>query len=128
MPFSRTFDPQRKWLLTRATGPVSYEELVNHMLEVQQEGLLGYPQFIDGTSASIAFSEIDARRIVRSVQDLSVTQPFGPSAVLVSNDVVFGMSRMLEMLLGDTMQVRTFRDRTEAEAWLGSASQKVYGE
>ena len=40
-------------------------------------------------------------------------------AIVVSNDVEFGMARMYELMAsGDPLTVRVFRDMEEAESWL----------
>jgi hypothetical protein len=44
----------------------------------------------------------------------------GPTAVLVSDDVAFGVIRMLEVLVEDICEVRSFRDEQEARAWLAA--------
>jgi hypothetical protein len=47
-------------------------------------------------------------------------------AIVSSGDVVFGMSRMYETLMGDaSVKVRAFRDMAEATAWLGLPAGEV---
>ena len=123
MPFARRFDPERQWLWVTASGRISYEDLLQHMQDARTEGVLRYPHFVDGTSATIAFSAADARNFARALAGLSGIESFGPSAVLVSTDVAYGMSRMLQTLLKETVRVRVFRARSEAELWLANAGQ-----
>jgi hypothetical protein len=46
----------------------------------------------------------------------------GKFAIIAARDFLFGMARMYEILRDDSpVEVRVFRDRHEAELWLGSA-------
>jgi hypothetical protein len=46
----------------------------------------------------------------------------GPTAVLVSSDVAFGMLRMLEIMLDGIASIRPFRSSADAHAWLAEVS------
>jgi hypothetical protein len=46
----------------------------------------------------------------------------GPTAVLVSSDEAFGIIHMLEMLVEDVCEVKSFRDEAAARAWFASKS------
>ncbi|HZE18882.1 MAG TPA: hypothetical protein VE402_02060, partial [Candidatus Angelobacter sp.] len=59
--------------------------------------------------------------IVETLRRLGRKGALGPTAVLVSNDVTYGMLRMIETLVGDVAAVRPFRERAEAEKWLATA-------
>jgi hypothetical protein len=58
----------------------------------------------------------------RSISDLvrghRGTTSAGRSALVVSEDLAFGMSRMIEMRLDGSHQVRVFWDLSEATSWL----------
>ncbi|HEY6147960.1 MAG TPA: hypothetical protein VIZ69_09690 [Thermoanaerobaculia bacterium] len=52
--------------------------------------------------------------------ELGRVHALGPTAVIVCNDVSYGILRMLETLVEDVCDVRPFRDRADGEAWLQS--------
>jgi hypothetical protein len=128
MPLRYTVDPARGWLLTTATGPITFEEIREHVWAERADEHLARPELVDGTAAEPAFTPAEVRRIVEVLRDLAATSRIGPTAVLVGSDFAFGMMRMLEILLGDVAPVRPFRKRDEAEAWLVGASARVEGE
>src|SRR3972149_3691406 len=123
MPISYRIDPSRKLVLTTATGVLTDDDLIRH-----KQRLVADPAF-----------QPDMRQLsdVRGVTDLQVT-PLGvrlmvaadeahaPAlgghrlAIVVIEDLTFGMARMYQMLAEDTTRsVGVFREIAEAEAWLG---------
>jgi hypothetical protein len=81
---------------------------------------LPLPEFVDATNATINLTVEEVRGVVERVRDLGRHNALGPTAVLVGNDVSFGIVRMGEALVGDVADVRPFRDRAAAEEWLGA--------
>ena len=75
-------------------------------------------------SASVHFRRAPAgslpeiRQIVKLLRRLGQESKLGPTAVLVSTDVAFGIIRTLEALVEDVCEVKPFREEQEARAWL----------
>ncbi len=75
-------------------------------------------EFIDAARATADLSSNDVRAIVERLRQLGRLHALGPTTVVVGDDVSYGILRMLEVLVEDVCDVRPFRDRAEAEAWL----------
>jgi hypothetical protein len=101
-----------------ASGPISYEEVKSHLLVERLKGGLSYLELIDGRDATPTWSAAQAREIVELLTTFGRKSPLGPTAVVVSNELAFGMLRMLEILIGDICIVKPFRDYEAAEKWL----------
>lgn len=111
-------DGATRVLTVLAEGPVDYEEIRAHVLEERATGALGYRELIDARRATVAVSADDVRRVVDLVRAEARAARLGPTAVVVSSEVAYGMLRMLEMLVEDVAAIRPFRDYREAVGWL----------
>ena len=60
----------------------------------------------------------EIRLIVDLVRAEARRKVLGPTAVVVSTDVAFGMLRMLEQLVEDVALIRPFRDDAAEVEWL----------
>jgi len=123
MPIIMNVDHERKEVDAVAIGPISYADAVNHLgAERHFEGL-AYREFVDARGAGFQWTPVEIRRIVAMIRSLGQESKLGPTAILVSTDVAFGMMRMLEVLLEDIAEVRPFRDEQEARDWLACTNQ-----
>jgi hypothetical protein len=122
MPLVLAFDSQRTLLTCRVSGPITYADIQKHLDEERADRYLGKAELIDATGATVAFSGQELRGLVASLHRMSEQQPLGPTAVVVSSDVAYGMMRMLEMLVHGICQIRPFRTTAEAEAWLAEVA------
>ncbi len=118
MPITHNIDHTRRWMETRAEGPISWADLEAHWAAEVEEGGELYPELVDGTAATIAFSPADIRRLMYLVQTEAESKPLGPTAILIRTDLGFGMIRMLGILLEPWCAIQPFRDRRSAEMWL----------
>jgi hypothetical protein len=113
-----------------ATGSITMADVREHLDQEHEEGGLGYPEIIDATEATAAAMDSDdVRATVSILRELGTREALGPTAVLVSNDVTYGMTRALETLADDVCDVRPFRagDRSAAEAWVASTPARAPG-
>lgn len=118
MPFRQVIDHQRGYMETVVTGPVTWADLQDHWNAELAGGGEGYPELVDGTDATVDFTADEVRRLVTILKAASETRPLGPTAIVVTTDVGFGMVRMMGILVEPFCQVRPFRDRASAEQWL----------
>jgi len=120
MPLKLSIDHVRRTATASAVGPIAVEDIREHLDGERVRGGLPYREFIDATRAKANFSAEDTRAIVDQLRRLGRKGALGPTAVLVSDDLTYGMLRMLQALLGDVAEVRPFRAGEEAEAkeWL----------
>jgi hypothetical protein len=124
MPITFSIDQAEKIIHTEAVGPVTYDELVDHISMERDAGGIPYREIFDATRATAAFSARDARRLVDIFSDLAAESGgFGPTAVIVADDVTYGMVRMIQILATDICDISPFRvpERAAAEAWVRSA-------
>jgi hypothetical protein len=119
MPSSYTIDPARRLVITRVWGAATDEDIHEHGRRLRADPLY------DATYRQLADMSGVTEILVSSatIEDSSRGQLFAPGsqrAFVASNDAVFGLLRKYELhadSLGQT--IRVFRDRREAEAWLG---------
>jgi hypothetical protein len=117
MAITHLLDHGRRELVATASGPVSYEDVRDHLLVERQEDGLSYPELIDARLAIPTWSAAEAREIVSLLRSFARKTALAPTAVVVSSDLAYGMLRMLEILLEDVCIVRPFRDYAAAEQW-----------
>lgn len=120
MPIFVDVDHGRKQVNSLAVGPVSYEDVKNHLLMERYFNGLRYRELIDARGAGISLSPPELRHVVELLRDLGQSSKLGPTAVLVDNDVAFGAMRMLEELTKDLTEIEPFRTEEEARRWLAS--------
>ena len=71
----------------------------------------------------MVLSREEVEGAVERLRELGRVNALGPTAVVVGNDVSYGILRMLETLVEDFCDVRPFRNRAEAEGWLETMPQ-----
>ncbi len=81
-------------------------------------------EMIDATAATTNLTAEEVRKIVGRVHEMMRSGPFGPTAIVTNNDVVFGMARMFAILceLQQGPPVGVFRTLDEGRDWLVGAS------
>ena len=104
-----------------ADGVVDFEQIRAHLVDERRDSALGYRELIDARRATPRVSAADVRRVVDLVRSEARRALLGPTAVVVSSDVAYGMLRMLGTLVDDAATIRPFRDYREAVQWLASA-------
>ena len=120
MPLTVVVDHQRHEVTTVALGAITLSEILDHLNDERRAGGLAYRELVDATGATASFGASHARVIVQRLRELGKSGALGPTAVLVANDVTYGMGRMLQILLEDVAKLRPFHadERTQAETWL----------
>jgi hypothetical protein len=122
MPVTLTIDHDRSEATAVATGPITMADIRSHLESERLQRGLPYREWIDATQATADLSSAEARDVVDILRRLGRESALGPTALLVSNDVTYGMARMVEILLDDVADVRPFRVGEEADAkkWLAA--------
>ena len=125
MPISYQIHKARKRVLTTVTGPISVEDILGQFQAAIREGVLAYEELID---AFLSTHDIwRAADLVRLVLDTPSERHFGPRAVIVRDDAVFGMTRMFANLLSGFFPIRVFREPGAAEEWLAGWNEAADG-
>ena len=124
MPLVFDLDESRALVRTTADGVVNDEDMIRHvraLAEVHQKcpykaELIDLRQIVIGEVTGEAVRQ--TAEIVSSSPGLRTVD----MAFVATEDVVFGLSRMFEMLqVGHEGRIRVFRDMESAEEWLGMA-------
>jgi hypothetical protein len=123
MPVTYTIYPAKNLIHTRCIGDVTLEEVTEHFRELERD-----PNRPDRLNVLLDLSEMTSvpeaqqvrgasyqvEKILRSVQ-------FQAVAIVVWNDVLFGMMRMFEAFAHEYFTAtQVFRQTADAEAWLVS--------
>ena len=111
-------DLKERLVTTVAEGAVSAEDVRKHLSSEERDLALPLRELIDARRARIDFSPAEVREVVDLLRSLSLRHYLGPTAVVVSSPVAFGVMRMLENLVEDVCIVRPFRDFAQAESWV----------
>ncbi len=123
MPFILQVDHESGKARATATGVVTLEEIRSHLDEEFRRSGLAYRELIDATGATLAISAQEAWNVVELLRSYGRTGALGPTAVIVADELSYGMCRMIGILLDDVCELRPFRasDRAAAEQWLAAA-------
>lgn len=111
-------DAKQRLVTTVAQGTVSAADVREHLSSEQRDSALPFRELIDARHARVDLSSAEVREIVNLLRSLSLQHYLGPTAVVVSSPVAFGVMRMLENLVEDVCVVRAFRDFAQAETWV----------
>lgn len=111
-------DTKQRLVTAVAEGVVSAEDVRRHLSREEQDSALRFRELIDARRAWVDLSPAQVREIVDLLRSLSLQHYLGPTAVVVSSPIAFGVMRMLENLVEDVCVVRPFRDFEQAESWV----------
>ena len=123
MPVTLDVDHQQQTTRVTVIGDITIEDVRMHLGEEGERTGLGFRELIDASMATVTFSSEDARRIVEILKKLGAKSALGPTAIIVSDDLTYGMIRMIGSLLDEVCEIRAFRiaERHKAEEWLATA-------
>ena len=106
-------------MTTRADGVVTFEDVNRHLDEEEREGGLGLPELFDARGTETDLTSEQVRRLVQRAARTARTIPLGPTAIVATDDNLYGMARMYSLLAeGVGVSVEVFRDLDSAERWL----------
>jgi hypothetical protein len=120
MPISFNYDSALRILFTTAEGQISLADIERHLDQESDAKALGYRELIDASAATTSLTSAELRFVVRRFQMLMKSAPLGPTALVTTNDRVFGMVSMLAILseLNGGPSIGVFRTFSEGLDWL----------
>jgi hypothetical protein len=122
MPVNHVVDHKRREMYTTADGPITMDDIRKHLSKEHRDKALAYRELIEAPRATAAVSTSDVRATVEILRAYGREGVLGPTAIVVGNDLAYGMLRMLAILLEGICELEPFRTRQEAEQWLAGAS------
>jgi len=124
MAITYTLDRERRRMFTRAEGPLTIADLLDHLRVEELDRAEGYAELFDARGATTDVRADDVRRLVERTRELQAAgKVVGPTAIVADNDVVFGMARMYA-ILSEFVQapVEVYREVPPALEWLDHVS------
>ena len=119
MPLFYKIDKERRFVMSSATGVLNRDYALAH-----QNRLLADPDFDPSYSQLMDFTHVAQIALTAAdVEFLAVRNVFSPDsrrAILVPNDLGFGLGRMFEILRESAGEhgIRIFRNLEEALEWV----------
>jgi hypothetical protein len=123
MPIRYSTDPVNQRLITRADGTVTFQDITAHLDLEQRNRDLDRPELIDARGATTDLTAAQVRQLAQRAADMLRLVELGPTAIVTTDDVLYGMARMYSVLaegVGATAEV--FRDMESATKWLNRIS------
>lgn len=122
MPITYHLDVARRHIIGTATGTVTYADLAAHLEMEQSEHALGFTELLDCRDATTTITTAEIRQLAEALEKLARREPLGATAVVATNDALFGMLRMYDALTEQIRPLRIFRRLADAEQWLASVT------
>lgn len=117
-------DQARDWLVTTADGLVTLDDINAHLNLEERNRDLSRPELIDARNATTNITADQVRRLAQRAAEMLSRVRLGPTALVTTNDVVFGMTRMYLVFAERAgAVVEVFRDIDAANAWLARVGQ-----
>jgi hypothetical protein len=108
-------DHSNNTLATEVTQLLSFPDFLGHWQKKAREGLLSYGEILDARAAVIAFTAEEIEIIVSMLNALAQASTIGPVAVVVGNNLSFGIIRILGARLEGVCRIEPFREIEKAE-------------
>jgi hypothetical protein len=125
MPITLRVDHERQETYATAEGSITLADIRSHLEEERDTGALAYREAIDASTAVASFSSQDVRTIVELLRELGRQGTLGLTAIVVADDLTYGMLRVLQTLVEDVCSIRPFRSVPDAEGWLEQVESSV---
>jgi hypothetical protein len=122
MPIEYAYDSEKQLLTTIVSGDVGRHETAEYFRQVSREPWFPAPSLTDVRGASASLPSAEVRSMVELFRELGPRIREVPIAVLVDSDISYGLVRMLQLLLEESVTLRPFRDREKALHWLAERS------
>jgi hypothetical protein len=117
-------DPARSLTVLTVSGALTADEVIRALVGFF-EGDVTRDLVWDFTGADLsALNRVGMERIIAVAKDGARLRPDGRTALVVGQNLSFGLARMYELLSevkGHPIHHRVFRDKGEALAWLRAA-------
>lgn len=118
MPLNWTIDSKAKLITALAEGDVTRAEFEAYLDMIDQAGLHTYRKLFDGVHADPSMGAEHILAMGVRMRTSHQIHPVGPLAVVVAEDKVAMVSRVLGMLAAASRPMRVFHEVGPARAWI----------
>jgi len=120
MTIVASFDVATQTLQSRASGIVSFAEILEHLRSERQK-FPGVRVLFDMTGATTDLTSAEVKQLAHSASAMFEPGKLGPTAIVATDSALFGLARMYEAFTGEMRRpFQVFRDVSPALAWLAS--------
>ncbi|WP_395707844.1 hypothetical protein [Reyranella sp.] len=112
-----TIDHDKKRVLAIAEGDVTRAQLEAYLDAMASERALAYPKLFDGLGGDTSMDTYELLGIAARIRSFH-KEPVGPVALVLPEDKVHLVLRVLGALAAAKRPLRIFRTRTSAQRWL----------
>ena len=124
MPITARVDQTNNRLHSLASGILTYGDVRYHLEETRRLEAPGYPDLFDARGAETDMTVSQIQSLASISGEMFKRGELGATAIIVTGQVLFGMTRMYERLNADYISpVHVFLELPPAEAWL--ATQRI---
>lgn len=118
MPISYELDVEQKIVMTTMEGVVEDDELLAFAHAIGSDERLE-ASFVGLVYAKPEKNNLTAKGVRQAADVLVRSRPVEKLAIVASSDSMFGLSRMYEILGGESnIPIQVFRDEDAAKGWL----------
>ena len=121
MAISLTRDDRRRWLLARASGTLSADEVAGFLQSARGDvDLRIWPLLFDACGCQTSITADDITALVEIVSRIASRERRAHAAVVADDDVTYRMLLLYETRCAEAgvRVIRVFRQRADAERWL----------
>ena len=118
MPITYLINNERKIIFARGSGVIAYEDLRSHLASRSSSPARQYALLFDLTGTKTSISPDEMRAIVNQRFQIASHVPPSPVAFAASDDNVYALLRMMEMMTERLRPIGVFRTVEDAEGWL----------
>ena len=118
MPLHWTIDSKAKLLTAVAEGDVTRDEFEAYLDMIDQAGLHTYRKLFDGIHAEPSMGAENIMAMGVRMRASHQVHPVGPLAVVVAEDNIAMVSRVLGMLAAASRPMRVFHEPGPAHDWI----------
>lgn len=115
-----TIDSKERLVVAVAEGNLTREEIEGYVAAIAGANVLAYRKLFDGSRADTSMGPNDLMALGAVFRGLHAQGPVGPLAVVVPDDKVELVSRVLGILAAADRPMRVFREVAPARRWIES--------
>lgn len=119
MPIALQVDLTRGFVLSVATGVLSYDEIARHLERKVQANVMGLPEVFDARDIKLGLSIQDLQRVAEEVRRIMGDHAPVRTAIVTNSSFIRGMAHAYVALsMGKTSIFEIFENPEDARTWV----------